>query len=634
MRVVAAIRRQPVLVLTLLVFATVLGLLWSGEDVIASWVATVYVGLVILHTAVDMVRDILRGHYGLDILAVVAMVSTLAVGEYVASLIIVLMLTGGEALESYAAARARAELTTLLERAPLVAHRIPDLQDADPGEPLVIDVPVDEVEPGDVLLVRPSEVVPVNGVLLDEEAVFDESSLTGESLPAQHVRGEQILSGAVNGTQAVRLRATSRAADSQYQHILRLVEQAEESKARTVRLADRFAVPFTAVSLTIGAVAWWLSGDPVRFAEVMVLATPCPLLIAAPVAFLGGTSRAARVGIIVKGGATLEGLARARSVAFDKTGTLSRGRPEVVRIDAVPGVDENELLRLAASAEQYSSHVLADGVMRAAEERGLELSPGREGEEEATDGVVAEVDGHTVVVGKLGFVRERDPSAYLSRLEPGETSVAVAVDDRFIGNLVLSDPLRDNAADTVRVLRELGIEDIAMLTGDNRITADYLATDAGIETVHAEVLPQDKVALVQAMPNRPVIMVGDGVNDAPVLATADVGIAMGARGSTAASEAADVVITRDDIGKVVQAIDIGRRTYSVALSAIWIGVVLSVGLMVVAAFGHIPAVAGALTQELVDLTAILYALLALRPGTGHPEVLERATAVRRTVLAG
>lgn len=622
--VLAAGRRHPLVVVALIVLALVLGLLAVGQGVAAQWVATVFVGLVVLRTAVDMVRDVLRGHYGLDILAVVAMVATLSVGEFVAALIVVVMLTGGEALEEYAAARARAELTSLLERAPQVAHVVVAEGERAGGEPSVRDVPVEEVGPGALLLVRPAEVVPVDGELVDDEGSFDESSLTGESLPVTRVRGDRVLSGAVNGHRAVVLRATATAADSQYQQILQLVAAAEEDKAPTVRVADRFAVPFTVVSLAIAGVAWWASGDPVRFAEVLVLATPCPLLIAAPVAFLGGTSTAARSGIVVKGGATLEALARARSVAFDKTGTLSQGRPELARVDAADGFDPDEVLRLAASAEQFSGHVLADGVIRAARARGLDLIEGTSGEERATHGVVAVVGGRTVVVGKLDFVRETDETAYPSELGPGQTAVAVAVDGRFAGNLVLLDPLRPNAAATVRVLRELGLEEVTLLTGDHMSTAQSLGQEAGVDRIEAGLLPEDKVRIVDTMERRPVIMVGDGVNDAPVLATAEVGIAMGARGSTAASEAADVVITRDDIGKVVQAVSIGRHTYRVAIQAIWIGVALSLVLMVVAAFGYIPAVAGALTQELVDLAAILYALLALRPGTLHPEVLEDA----------
>ena len=607
-----AVSNYPIVALTLVVLAMVLGLLASGNGEIARWVATVSVGAVVVHTSVGMVRDILRGHYGLDILAVVAMVATIAVGEYVAGLIIVLMLTGGEALEDFAAQRARSELTALLERAPRRARRLD-------GDGQLEDVDVAEVQVGDVLLVRPAEVVPVDGELLEEVAVFDESSLTGESLPVERLRGQSVMSGAVNGEGAVRMRATATAADSQYQRILTLVTEAEDAKAPTVRLADRFAVPFTVVSLLIAGVAWWASGDPVRFAEVLVLATPCPLLIAAPVAYLGGMSRSARAGVIVKGGATLEALAHTQSVAFDKTGTLTHGQPELAAVDVVGGADPDEVLRLAASAEQSSSHVLAAGVIRAAHDRGLALLTVDSASEVATHGVEAVIGGHTVRVGKLGFLREVDPSASFGELAAGHTAVAVGVDGRFVGSLILRDALRDNAAATVRVLREEGVSHIVMLTGDNEATARSLADQAGIEEVHAGLLPEDKVRLVGELPPA-VVMVGDGVNDAPVLTAADVGIAMGARGSTAASESADVVIMKDDVGKVVQALDIGRHTYRVALTAIWIGVVLSLGLMGVAAFGYIPAVAGALTQELVDLAAILYALRALRGGTSRPEL--------------
>ncbi|HHU38716.1 MAG TPA: cadmium-translocating P-type ATPase [Propionibacterium sp.] len=604
-RVSRFVRTYPLVAWTLLVLTVVLALHFTGLLLPAHILATAWVGFMVFLTSIDMVRDIMRGHWGLDILAVVAMVATLVVGEYLAAIIIVLMLTGGEALEDFAAARARSELTALLDRAPQHARRF----DTDGT---LVDIAIDEVEPGDELLVRPAEVVPVDGELLDDEGVFDESSLTGESLPVERVRGDGVLSGAVNGERAVRIRATAAAADSQYQRILMLVTEAEEAKAPTVRIADRFAVPFTLVSLTIAGIAWYLSGDPVRFAEVLVLATPCPLLIAAPVAFLGGSSRAAREGVIVKGGATLEALARARSVAFDKTGTLTHGRPELVAVHAANGIPEDVLLQLTASAEQASSHVLATGVMRAAAERGLELSPTHDATEVATHGVRATVDGRRVRVGKLAFVREVDPTATLAELEAGQTAIAVAVDGTFAGTLLMRDELRDNAPATVGGLREAGIGDIAMLTGDNEATAIPMAREAGIagDRVHAALMPADKVALVERMP-APVIMVGDGVNDAPVLAAADVGIAMGARGSTAASETADVVVMTDDVGKVTTALDIGRHTYRVALTAIWIGVVLSLGLMVVAAFGHIPAVVGALTQEVVDLACILYALRAL-----------------------
>ncbi|HHW82256.1 MAG TPA: HAD-IC family P-type ATPase [Actinomycetales bacterium] len=655
------VARYPLVAWTLLVGAIVLALYFSGLELPARMIATGWVGFVVVLTGIDMIRDIMRGHWGLDILAVVAMVATLIVGEYIASIIIVLMLTGGEALEDFAAYRARSELTALLDRAPRHARRFT----ADGG---LEEIAVEEVQVGDELLVRPAEVVPVDGELLDGEATFDEASLTGESLPVERGLGDPVLSGAVNGDRAVRMRATARAEDSQYQRILLLVAESEESKAPTVRVADRFAVPFTVVSLAIAGVAWYLSGDPVRFAEVLVLATPCPLLIAAPVAFLGGSSRAAKSGVIVKGGAALEALARARAVAFDKTGTLSHGRPELVAVRpagefttaearlassgglamadggvgdgtyaspsgglamADGGVGDGtyaspsgngggraegaeRLLQLAASAEQASGHVLAAGVIRAAQERGLELFPTVDATEVATNGVEATVDGRLLRVGKLAFIQEVDPSARLEALEPGQTAITVAVDGRFAGTLLMRDELRENAPATVAGLREAGFGEIVMLTGDNEVTAIPMAAQAGIErdSVYAGLLPADKVSLVEELEG-PVIMVGDGINDAPVLAAADVGIAMGARGSTAASETADVVVMADDIGQVTTAVDIGRHTYKVALAAIWLGVALSLGLMVVAAFGHIPAVVGALTQEIVDLACILYALRAL-----------------------
>ena len=640
------LKRYPVVALTIVVLALTVILLLTGNAGPAQWIASGYVVAFVVWTSIGMLLDILRGHWGLDILAVVAMVAAVAVGEYLAATIIVLMLSGGEALEDFAANRAKRELTALLDRAPQVAHRIVAGTSSSSGsndtagaaaslgtDDDTVDVTADEIAAGDVLLVKPAEVVPVDGELLDAEASFDESSLTGESLPVTHRTGDRVMSGSVNGTRAVRMRATATAANSQYQRIVALVAEAEQQKAPTVRVADRFAVPFTLLSLAIAGVAWWLSGDPVRFAEVLVLATPCPLLIAAPVAFMGGLSNAARKGVIVKGGATLEALAGAKSIAFDKTGTLSHGEPELVRVLPANGLAADELLRLAASAERASSHVLARGIVLAATERGLAVRTPADATEVATNGVSATVDGRRVIVGKLRFVQQTDPTAHAVELAPGETSVAVAVDGRFAGTLLLADGLRANAPATIRALHGLGVRDAVMLTGDNGATAAHLASEAGIDTVHASLLPDDKVRLLQGLPDRPVIMVGDGVNDAPVLAVADVGIAMGARGSTAASESADVVIVKDDISRVAQAVGIGRHTFRVALTAIWIGIILSVGLMVVAAFGFIPAVAGALTQELVDLACILYALLALRGGHVDVPTAPAASDERAPVLA-
>ncbi len=616
------IKRYPLVASTLAALILVLALFFTGNTQMAQWLGTAYVIIIIVITSVDMVKDVMRGHYGLDILAVVAMGAAIAVGEYIAALIVVLMLTGGEALEDFAEARAARDLDALLKRAPETAHRL----ESDSPTASVTDIPVSEVQPGDVLLVKPAEVVPVDGDLMTSEAEFDESSLTGESLPVTKVQGESVMSGSLNGERAIRIRATATSANSQYQQIISLVQQAEEAKAPTVRVADRYAVPFTIVSLLIAGAAWWISGDPVRFAAVLVLATPCPLLIAAPVAFMGGMSAAARSGIIVKGGATLEALAQAKSIAFDKTGTLSYGEPELVDVIPANGTAPDELLRLAASAEQYSSHVLARGIIEAARQRGLSLTTSDDAQEIATNGVRARVDSRRVVVGKLSFVRKVDRAAEPVDLTAGQTSVAVAIDGQFAGTLLLADQLRSNALETVTALRDMGISDVAMLTGDNQDTAATLAEQAGISQVYAELLPADKVERITTMPS-PTIMVGDGVNDAPVLAAASVGIAMGARGSTAASESADAVIVRDDVHRVVRAVGIGRHTYRVALTAIWIGIVLSIGLMVVAAFGYIPPIAGALTQEFVDLAAILYALRALTGG--RKDVVQAAPAKMR-----
>ncbi|MFC6356958.1 heavy metal translocating P-type ATPase [Luethyella okanaganae] len=611
------IRRYPVVAATVLV--GVIGLLlWAGGWAAGvQWLFSGFALVVAAVQAVGMVKDIMRGHWGLDILAVTAIVATVLVGEYVAGLVIVLMLSGGEALEDYANRRAKRELDALLTRSPQRAHRV----DGD----RIVEVDVAMVAVGDVLLVRPSEIVPVDGELVSAETALDESSITGESVPVEKIAGDEVMSGSVNGQLAVEIRATATAEASQYQRIVVLVRQAAESKAPVVRLADRYAVPFTLFSLALAGLAWLLSGDPVRFAEVLVLATPCPLLIAAPVAFIGGMSRAARNGVVVKGGGVLEQLARARTVVFDKTGTLTKGSPTLVEVRTEPGFDENELLGMVASAEQYSSHVLATSLIAAAHERGILLSEAGWARESATNGVVARIGGREVVVGKFAFVAQHAPNAARTGIESGQLAIYVAVDGRFAGALLASDRVRDNAASTIDRLGALGVRNTMMLTGDAQATADHIATELGITRVRAECLPADKVAEIAAIGERPVIMVGDGVNDAPVLAAADVGIAMGAKGSTAASESADAVIMLDDISRTVRAVSIGQDTMRIALQSIWLGIVLSVALMIVAAFGLIPATAGAAIQELVDLATILNALRAI----GQRRDIARFTRVDR-----
>lgn len=605
-RVLLAARRYWAVTLTLVVAAIggILALAGAGEAV--PYLYGGYALAIALWQLTNMVRAMLRGHFGLDVLAVTAIVATVLVGEYLAAIVVVLMLTGGEALEDYAERRAKRELDALLDRAPQRAHIARDGR--------FVDVGVDEVAIDDVLLVRPSELVPVDGVLLSDAAAVDESSLTGESMPVDKGSGDELLSGTVNGAVAVEMRATATAANSQYQQIVALVAQASESKAPVVRLADRFAVPFTVFSIALGAIAWAVSGDPARFAQVLVLATPCPLLIAAPVAFVAGMGRAARAGLIVKGGSVLEQLSRARTIVFDKTGTLTHGAPELSQIRPEPGVTDDELLTLVASAEQYSSHVLAAAFMRAAADRGLSLHEATFAQEVATNGVEAEIQGRRIIVGKFAFVAEHAPDARRTDIAPGELAVYAAIDGRYAGAILASDVLRENAADTLARLDRLGVRNTLMLTGDARPTAEHVARELGIDRVQAECLPADKVATVAALTERPVIMVGDGVNDAPVLAAADVGIAMGAKGATAASQSASLVLLVDDIGRVADAVAIGRRTVDVALQSIWVGIAISVVLMVIAAFGVIPATLGAFMQEGVDLVAILAALRAAHGG--------------------
>lgn len=600
-------------------------MLWlTGAEMALGVTAYLVLGIVIVITAIDMFKDLMRGHWGLDILAVIAMIATLAVQEYVAGLIIALMLTGGEALEDLAARRASRELDQLLNRAPAFAGRIHPVT----GE--VERIAIEEVKVGDELLVRSSEILPVDGVLLSNHATIDESSVTGEPIPVNYHAGDPLLSGTVNSTTSFTMRAQKVAADSNYASIVRLVEEAVDSRAPMVRLADRYAVPFTIVSLLIAGFAWFLSGDPVRFAEVLVVATPCPLLIATPVAFMGGMSSAAKLNVIIKDGGVLEVLARVRAVAFDKTGTLTEGKADVVEIHpAARTVDET--LQLAAAAEQYSVHVFADPIVASARTQQLELPEVVTADEVATNGVLASLaDGTSVRVGKPSFIEEVTGPIDRPVLSAGETAVYVSVGDELAGVIILSDPIREQSADTVSRLRRAGVAEIAMVTGDITSTAESVAHAVDIQTVHAETTPQTKVRIVQAMRPRPVLMVGDGINDAPVLAAADVGVAMAGRGATVASESAAAVITSNDIARVADVAYVSRRTVQIALQSIWMGIIISVGLMLVAAFGYLPAVVGALLQEIVDLVAILSALRALRAHRGA----RRESPARREVPVG
>ncbi len=621
MRPIQWARRYPAVGATIVVGLVGLGLMLGGQRTASSWLVGGYSLGIAAWQAWSMIRELLHRRFGLDVLAVTAITATVVVGDHWAALIVALMLTGGVALEDYANARAHREITALLARAPRFAHRVTD----DSG---VVDIPIADVVVGDLVLVRPGEVVPVDGVLEGDAAWFDESSITGESLPVEHSPGAQVLSGSVAQQRVAHVRASVSASESQYQQIIDLVRSAAESRSPIVRLADRYAVPFTAASLALAGIAWWISGDPARFAEVLVVATPCPLLIAAPVAFLAGMSRAASNGVIVKSGGVLETLARARTVALDKTGTITHGHPVVAAIEPTGDADPDDILRIAAAAETYSAHVLARTIVNAAQERRLHIPTAGKVEEATAAGMTATILGRLSAVGSATHVAlvtgHRPPD---ETLPPGHIAIHVGTEDRYLGRILLADDVRANAAATLRALRLLGVGTVTMLTGDAAGTARHVAERIGIDDVRAGLLPADKVAHVAGLASRPVAMVGDGVNDAPVLAAADIGIAMGAKGATAASESADVVIMLDDIGRVATSIAIAQRTVRVALQAIWLGIVISVGLMLVALWGFLPAIVGASLQEIVDLAAILMALRAVHPGRAERELTDELRAL-------
>ena len=589
-----------------------------GEDDAGRAVWRAAVALLAADLAYEVGRSILVDrHLGVDTIALVAMVGALALGEELAGAVIGLMFSGGAALEAAASRRARRELTALLQRAP---HHAQVRRDG-----RIDEVPVEEVRAGDVVLVRTGEVVPVDGTVRDGEAVVDTSALTGEPLPVTLKPGMQVLSGTANAGAPFDVRADRPAAESAYAALVRLVRQAETERAPFVRMADRYAGVFLPVTLALAGLAWAISGDPVRALAVVVVATPCPLILAAPIALVSGLSRAARAGVVVKGAGAIEALGRARTVLFDKTGTLTVGTPEIREILPAAGRDlpPAEILRLAASLDQMSAHVLAAALVAGAEEAGLELAPVTESDEDPGQGIAGVVDGRRVAIGSRGFLTstgvdpaEIEAARRLGTRGSGEAHVLVAVDGHMAGVIVMADEVRPDAAPIVRRLRDEGIRHVAMVTGDRRSVAERVARELGVDRVYAELSPEDKLDIVRRLRGEPslapVVMVGDGVNDAPALAIADVGIAMGAAGATVSSQTADAVITVDRIDRVADAVHAGRRALRIARESVLVGMGLSIAAMLVAAAGYLPPVAGALFQEAVDLAVILNALRALR----------------------
>ncbi len=553
---------------------------------------------------IEMIKTLRSGKYGVDLLAIMAILSTLAVGQYWASLIILLMLVGGDTLEDYAANKAGSELKALLEHAPEKAHIIQ-------ADGSIKDTTLEEVQIGDQLIVKPGEQVPVDGVVTKGSGTFDESSLTGESKPVEKQVKSELMSGSINGNSAIEYQATKLASDSQYQKIIRLVRESQNQPAHFVRLADRYAVPFTIIALIISGIAWIVSGDPNRFAQVLVVASPCPLILAAPIALVSGMSRTSRNGIIVKSGTSIEKMALLKKIFFDKTGTITTGELSLSKVSPAPGFTKEQLLQYAASVEQQSNHVLAVSLLH--DYQG-QLLPLKNLEEKTAQGVQAQIQGKIVKAGKMDFV---NPGHDVQSSDP---TIFVSIDGQYAGKITLVDQIRPEAQQTISNLRKLNIQHLEMLTGDNQTTAQKISQHAGLSEYHANLLPEDKINALKATPKaqRPMGMVGDGVNDAPALAIADVGIAMGAKGSTAASESADVVILKDDLSRLVRAIIISRETMSIAKQAVLIGIFICTALMLIAAFGIIPTIIGALLQEVIDTVSILWSLKA-RHGKTHFE---------------
>ena len=592
MRNLRVFARRPIPVVAALGLAA--GLVTHADRI---FLVTLLVGGVPL--VLQTLRSILRGRFAADVVAMLAIVTALVLGQYFAGVVIVLMQSGGEALEAYAMGRASRSLEALLARAPKVAHALRG------GE--IVDVPVETVRVGELLAIKPGDLVPVDAEVTEGTSSVDQSALTGEPLPIRAVAGTSLMSGSVNLDGALRVRALRPSQQSQYQQIVRLVEQARQEKPPIQRLADRFAIWFTPLTLAMCGIAYLVTGSPTSVLAVLVVATPCPLILATPVAVIAGISRAADLGVIVKNGMAIEQLGRARAVVFDKTGTLTLGQPSVAHVEASDGVPSDDVLRLAAAVEQLSSHHLGRAVAEAGRARYTRLASVTDFAEAPGRGVSGRVEEHTVCVGSIGFLR----GCGIVADAVGDGTVAyVAIDGRVAGSIEFADRLRHQVPALMQRLAVLGVADTVMLTGDREAPAEAIAAQAGIRTVRANLLPADKVAAVRELAERygNVVMVGDGINDAPALAAATVGVAMGAHGTAVSAEAADVVLLVDDIARVGDAMVISRRMRRIALQSIGVGLGVSFALMIVASFGHITPAVGAVTQEALDAAVILNAL--------------------------
>ncbi len=587
-------------------------------------------GAAALPIALDLLissgRALAGGAIGVDVIALLAIGAALAMGEAFPAALVALMVAGGNALEAFAEGRARREMTALLARAPRVAHRAADGQ--------ITDIAVEAIRPGDRLLVKPGETLPVDGTLEDGAASLDEAALTGEPLPVARAAGEALRSGVVNAGGPLLMRASASAEASTYAAIVRLVRVAGAERPPMARLADRWALAFLPATLLVAGLAWGISGDPRRALAVLVVATPCPLILAAPVALVCGISRAAKRGAIIKGGGALERLARVRTALFDKTGTLTSGTPHVAAIEPMPGFAADQVLRLAAALDQVSQHVVARAVVAAGEAAGLTLPLPQDAVEFPGGGVAGTVEGRAVLVGSGGLLAAQGcalPEAGAATRLAGAAAAAawVAVDGQVAGVLLLSDRLRPETPRALRALRAAGVTRLVMVSGDRAASAEAIGRALGLDAVRADLTPEGKIAVVRAEHAAgPTLMVGDGINDAPALAAADVGVAMGARGAAAAAEAADVVLLVDRLDALAAAVGSARRARAIALQSIAVGMGLSALAMLAAAFGYLPPVFGALLQEAIDVVVILNALRVLR-GPAGPGPLPEAAGVPR-----
>ncbi len=567
------------------------------------WMITIIVGAGPL--VFRLIKDVLRGHFGVDIIAITAIVTAFILGQYLAGAVIVLMLSGGEALEAYALKRARKELSSLISNAPSIAHI-----KTNSG---LLDIPASKVNIGDLLIIKPGEAVPVDGIVTSGQSEVDESALTGEPVPKEKLVGSMLLSGSINKESPLEIKAVRPAHESKYEQIIKLIKEAEESRAPVVRLADRYSVWFTGITFIIAVTAWFVSHDPIRLLAVLVVATPCPLILATPIAIISGLAKSASRGIIIKNGAALENLAEVNAFIFDKTGTLTLGSPEVFKVNP----EEEKILQIAASLDQLSAHILARSLVAYSQKKQIPISYPQNFKEIFGEGVMGEIAGKKYFFGKLKFLQNNgvqvggDIQKLHDQLQDqGTIAVYLGESNKLLGSVFFADKIRPEIQKVFKDFRTLGMEKIVMLTGDKQSVAENIGKQLGLTDIHAESLPEGKVNEVKDHQKQfgKVAMVGDGVNDAPALAVADVGIALGGHGSTATSDTSDIVITVDNLERVGEAYKIARQVMRIAKQGIFVGMTVSVLLMLVAANGKIMPVYGALLQEILDVVVILNAL--------------------------